>query len=108
MHEASRGARTDSLPDRYKGLPDVLYADAARYPFSFSYSHFAVCAVTGSVQIAASATISRPKSEAAEEAATALAMLNPGIRVVVNGFKQAIASFLRGRVTSPTLHLLAK
>lgn len=106
IHDARHKGHADSLHDSYNGHPNVYCTDAACYPPSPSHSHFAVCAVAGSGRIAASATISSPKSEATEEAAIALAMLNPDVRVMVSDSKQVITNFPRGRVASSSLYLL--
>lgn len=103
-HEGRRRSRAITLQIRYGGRPDVLYTDAAEHIGKKAYT---AVAVTEDGVPHSCCTILSCDTQDAEEAAIALALTEPGTRVIVSDSKSAIRNYDRGRISNAAWKILA-
>lgn len=105
-HRKRRIARVDMIRRRHQHDSDARYVDAAKYPGKNAY---ALSVVNAGGKELASATVRVRSSEAAEEAAIALATTtSTDALVVFTDSQSAVRNYTRGRISIEALKILSK
>ena len=102
-HEERRKARAKSLHKMYAEKREVRYVDASPVK---DVKAFTVVSTRADLSAVNAITVPVARSNEAEEAAIALAMLDPQARVIITDSKEAINSFLFGKIAASTARLL--
>lgn len=104
-HVGRRNQRARDLQKKYGTSDEVVYVDAARYGDGRDAHAAAVVDRTG--KCLTSATVTTGHTEAAEEAAIALAIATaPNATIVISDSQAAIRGFARGRVSREAARIL--
>lgn len=104
-HAGRRNKRASDLQKKFGNSNEAVYVDAARYGGGRSAHAIAVVDRTG--KCLASATVTTGHTEAAEEAAIALALVAvPNAAIVISDSQAAIRGFARGRVSREAARIL--
>ncbi|XP_037501353.1 uncharacterized protein LOC119375243 [Rhipicephalus sanguineus] len=105
-HRKRRIARVDTIRRRHQHDSDARYVDAAKYPGKNAYT---LSVVNAGGNELASATVRVRSSEAAEEAAIALATTtSTDALVIFTDSQSAVRNYTRGRISIEALQILSK
>ncbi|XP_075525011.1 uncharacterized protein LOC142557205 [Dermacentor variabilis] len=102
-HAGRRNRRARDLQKKYGSNKETVYVDAARYE---RQRGFAIAVTDHSGTCVASATIRTEETEAAEEAAIALAVATTDAEVIISDSQAAIRNYASGRISREAARIL--
>lgn len=103
-NKARREDRARNLHRKLQHSKDVVYVDAAEYADG---KHMTIVATDHDNKEQIGASIKTTKTEVAEEAAIALAIVNTKATVIVSDSKTAIQNYANGRISTEALRILS-
>lgn len=102
-HIGRRNRRAQDLEKKFGNSKDTVYVDAARYD---CHRGFAVAITDHVGTCVTSATIGTEETEAAEEAAIALAIATTDAEVIIGDSQAAIRNYASGRISREAARIL--